>query len=80
MDILNMVRGWIAALVALFLAVVPLAVVLQVLFGNAARFGTDNVVGNLVNMLDAVAAKGLVGLIALFIVIWLFRFLNIRSV
>lgn len=79
MDILNTVRGWIGALVAVFLAVIPLALVIQVVFGGVANFGTSNVVTNLVNMLEAVASKGLVGLIALFIIIYLFRFLNLRS-
>lgn len=78
MDILNTVRGWIGALVAVFLSLIPLALVLQVLFGGVANFGTANVVQNLVKMLNDVATNGLVGLIALFIVVWLFNFLNLR--
>lgn len=76
MDILNTVRGWIGALVAVALTLVPLALVLQVLFGPIPGIG--NVVANLMTIVKDVASNGLFGLISIFIIIWLFSFLNLR--
>lgn len=77
MDILHMVRGWVGGAVAVLLTLIPFMLVIQILFGNTPGIG--NVVGNLMGLIDQVASKGLFGLIAIFIIIWLFRFLNMRS-
>lgn len=77
MDILHTVRGWVGGAVAVILTLIPFMLVIQVLFGQTPGIG--NVVGNLMDIINTVASKGLFGLIALFIIIWLFRFLNLRS-
>ncbi len=70
MDILDQIRRWIAQLTIVALALVPLAIVLQVLFGKEVPFVPD-AVGNLVGLINSFD-QGFIGLIALAIVIWLF--------
>ena len=48
-----------------------LAIVVQVLFGSN-QFLSSNVVGNLIDIIQSLGNNGLVGLIALAIILWLF--------
>ena len=69
--LMDKVRTVIGQIVDIGLALVAVAIVAQVLFGaNLPFFG--GVVGNLVGIVKDLGANGLVGLIALGIIIWLF--------
>ena len=71
MTSLDKIKGWLAEIVELGLLLVALGVVLQILMGpNIAFIG--NVVGNLMVMIKALGEGGLVGLIAIAIILWLF--------
>jgi hypothetical protein len=71
MDFLNTVKGWIGALTEIGLMLIALAIVAALLVGaNLPFFG--GVVGNLTNLVKDLGANGLVGLIVLGFIIWLF--------
>jgi len=55
------------------IALLALAVVVQVLFGPGAEFFPVNVVGNIVSLTAALGAQGLVGLVAIYVLALLFN-------
>ena len=72
MSMLNQVRTWIGSLTDIGLSLIGLGIVLGILIGNKLPFVGD-VVGNLTALITTLGAAGLVGLIALGIIIWLLR-------
>ena len=71
MNFLDSLTKWINQLTKIVVVLIPLAITIQVLFGaQVAFFGS--VVKNLIDLLNAFGAQGLIALIALGIVIWLF--------
>jgi hypothetical protein len=71
MDFLNTVKGWIGALTEIGLMLIALAIVAALLVGaNLPSF--SGVVGNITNLVKDLGANGLVGLIVLGFIIWLF--------
>jgi len=78
-DWTSRVGGWIKGITAISLTLVTLGIVWQVLFGNSIPFiGGENgdIVGNITEIVAGLGAAGLVGLITVGIVIWLFRHNN----
>ncbi|MDP7601670.1 MAG: hypothetical protein QF605_09795, partial [Rhodospirillales bacterium] len=69
---LNQVRAWINLLTDIGLSLIGLGIVLGVLIGNKLPFVGD-VVGNLTALISNLGSAGLVGLIALGVIIWLLR-------
>jgi hypothetical protein len=69
---LNQVRTWIGSLTDIGLSLIGLGIVLGILIGNKLPFVGD-VVGNLTALITTLGGAGLVGLIALGIIIWLLR-------
>ena len=65
------VKIWIGQITELGLLLVALAIVLQILVGDNLVF-FDNVVGNLIALINQLGDNGLVGLIAIAIILWLF--------
>lgn len=72
-DWLDKLRGWIGQIVGIGLILIPLALVLQVLFGRGVPFLGVDVVDNLMGIIGQLGGAGLVGLIALAILLYLFR-------
>lgn len=70
--LLDKVKRFLAQVTELGLLLVALAIVAQILFGNAVPFIGGDVIGNLVNLIQALGDNGLVGLIAVSIILWLF--------
>jgi len=71
MDALQTIKKWIGGLTDIGLMLLALAIVLALLIGpNLPFFG--NVVGNIMALIKALGDGGLIGLIALGIIIWLF--------
>lgn len=68
---MDKVRTVIGQLVDIGLALIAVAVVATVLFGSTLPF-FGGVVGNLIGIVDSLGKNGLVGLIALGIILWLF--------
>jgi hypothetical protein len=71
MPFLDKVKGWLAEIVEVGLLLVALGIVLQVLLGSKMMFLGD-VVGNLTGLIAQLGQNGLVGLIAIAIILWLF--------
>ena len=70
-DILDTAKKWLVQITEIILLLVALAIVLQVLVGGTLPFFGD-VVGNLVALIKALGDNGVVGLIAVAIILWLF--------
>ncbi|MBM3503256.1 MAG: hypothetical protein FJX65_05220 [Alphaproteobacteria bacterium] len=70
---LETVRGWIGQLITIMIALIPLALVLQVLFGLNTPFLGGAIVKNLLTLITELGGAGLVGLIGLVIIIYLFN-------
>jgi ABC-type enterochelin transport system permease subunit len=71
MKMIESIKSWIGALTDVGLMLLALAIVAALLVGgNLPFFGT--VVGNIVALIKDLGANGLVGLIALGIIVWLF--------
>lgn len=70
--ILDSVKRWLIQLTELGLLLVALFVVLQILFGPTLDFLVGDVVANLLALIKALGESGLVGLIAIAIILWLF--------
>lgn len=69
---LETLKKWTGAITELGLLLIALAIVVTILFGQNIPFFPSNVVGNLIELIQALGNSGLVGLIALAIIIWLF--------
>lgn len=71
MEALNSVKHWIGALTEVGLMLLALAIVCALLVGaNLPFFGS--VVGNIMALVKDLGSNGLVGLIALGVILWLF--------
>ena len=71
MKVIENIKSWIGALTDLGLMLLALAIVAALLVGgNLPFFGA--VVGNIVALIKDLGANGLVGLIALGVIVWLF--------
>ena len=71
MDTVNSVVDIINGITRIVVALLPLGIVLGVLFGSSVDM-FNGVITNLINIIKMFATEGLIGLIALAIVIWLF--------
>ncbi len=71
MDALHTVKNWIGALTEVLLMLLALGIAAALLAGPNVPF-IGNVVGNIVNIVKELGSQGLVGLIALGLILWLF--------
>ena len=71
MDAISKVKAWIGAITDVGIMLLGLAIVATVLVGGALPF-FGGVVGNLVALVKDLGSNGLVGLIVLGIIIWVF--------
>jgi len=72
MEVFDKAKAWIVRITELGLLIVALSIVLQMLFGtNVAFFG--DVVGNLIKLITALGNNGVVGLVAIAIILYLFN-------
>ncbi len=72
MNALDTVKSWLRQLTEVGLILVALGIVLQLLFGSTVSFVTGDIVANLIALIKALGDNGVVGLIALAIIVWLF--------
>jgi hypothetical protein len=70
-EIIAMVKGWIDDMVHLLGSFVAVGVMSEVLFGNGV-FGV-NVIGNLTAIIEKFGQSGFAGLVALLLLVGLFR-------
>ena len=70
-NVIDSIKKWIGQVTELGMLLVALAIVRQILIGdNLAFFG--DVVGNLTALIASLGDNGLVGLVAIAIILWLF--------
>jgi hypothetical protein len=73
MRVLEEVRKWLGEITEIALLLIALGIAAQILFGDAASFFGSSIVANLTSLLKVLGDNGLVGLIALGIILFLFR-------
>jgi len=71
MDLMNTLKGWIGGLTEIGLMLIALAIVAALLVGPQLPF-FGNVTANIVALVKDLGANGLIGLIALGFILWLF--------
>lgn len=71
MNGLQSVKSWVGSLTEVALMLLALGIALALLAGPQVPF-LGNVVGNIVAMVNELGKNGIVGLIALGIILWLF--------
>ncbi len=65
-------KGWLSQIVELGLLLIALGIVLQILFGRAVSFIPGDAVGKHSGVVKPMGDNGLVGLIAIGVIVWLF--------
>ena len=68
---LQLAGTWIAELTDISVAMLALAVVLQVLFGSVVPFFPVDAIGNIVDVTAQLGSEGLIGLIAVWVLMTL---------
>ncbi|MEL0106804.1 MAG: hypothetical protein VW802_07655 [Rhodospirillaceae bacterium] len=71
-DFFGIAKRTLVQLTEIGLLLVALGIVLQLLFGANVGFITSDIVANLIALIKALGSNGVVGLIALAIILWLF--------
>jgi len=75
MQFLEQLKRWLGEIIEVFLLLIAIGIAVQILFGSAGSavpfFG--GIVTNLTTLLKSLGDTGLVGLIALGIIVYLFR-------
>ena len=71
MDLMQTLKGWIGALTEIGLMLIALAIVAALLVGPQLPF-FGNVTANLIGLVKDLGANGLIGLIVLGFILWLF--------
>jgi len=72
MHFLEEAKRWIGEITEIFLLLIALGVAVEILFGKAVPF-FGGIVANLTGILNTLGENGLVGLIALGIILYLFQ-------
>ncbi len=74
MRFLEEAKRWIGEITEIFLLLIALGITIEILFGEAVPFfgGETGIVANITALLDTLGKNGLVGLIALAIIFFLF--------
>ena len=73
MDIMQRAGAWVIGLTHISVMLLTLGIVWQVLFGNAIPFIGGDVFGNILGVVNTLGGAGLAGIIALAVIVWLFR-------
>ena len=74
MRYMEAIKKWLGELTEVALLLVALGIVIQILFGGSEQVPfVGAITTNLMNIISSLGDKGLVGLIALAVIIYLFR-------
>ena len=69
---LNTVKTWLGQIIEVGLLLIAIGILLQILFGRMVGFITGDIVGNLIALIQQLGDGGLVGLIAMSVILFLF--------
>jgi len=72
MHFLQELKRWLGEITEIALLLIALGIVFEILFGTGVAFFGGTVVANLTALISTLGQNGLVGLIALSIILWLF--------
>ena len=67
------VKSWIGGLTTVSISLLGLAIVLQVLFGDSVVFVPVDVIGSISGIVTSLGSSGLVGLITVGVLYWIFK-------
>ena len=70
--LMDNIIGWIRKLTEAGVAVIALAVVVQIIFGDEAAFLPGDILGSLIGVISALGGANLVGLVAAFLIYKIF--------
>ena len=70
--LMDNIIGWIRKLTEAGVAVIALAVVVQIIFGADAAFLPGDILGSLIEIVSALGGANLVGLVAAFLIYKIF--------
>jgi len=70
--LMDNVIGWVRKLTEAGVAVIALAVVVQIIFGADAAFLPGDILGNLTGIISSLGGANLVGLVAAFLIYKIF--------
>ncbi len=73
---LNQAKSFLREVIDLGLLLIAVAVIAQIIFGQVVPFLGGDIVGNIINIIQQLGDGGLVGLIAVGIILWV---INKRS-
>jgi len=73
MKMLSAAKDWLKEILDLGIVVIAVAVILQLIFGAAVPFVGGDVVANVIELVNALGSQGLVGLVALGVLVWSFN-------
>ena len=71
MNFLQEIKKWLVEVTEIFLLLIALGITVEILFGQTVPF-TSGIVTNLTSLISTLGENGLVGLIALGIILYLF--------
>ena len=72
-NVISTIRSWIAGISTVAISLLGLAIILQVLFGPNVVFVPVDVIGNIQNLVASLGSSGLVGLITVGVIYWIFK-------
>ncbi len=72
MNFLDQMKRWLGEITEIALLLVALGIVIEILFGDAVPF-FGGIVGNITGLLSTLGENGLIGLVALGIILFLFH-------
>ena len=70
---INDISKWIKTITEAGIALLGLAIIVQVLFGNAVPFVGGDVIGSIASIITSLGAQGLVGLVVIAVVYAIFN-------
>ena len=73
MSMLDTVKNWLKQIAELGLTLIAAAAVLEIIFGSAVPFIGVSILGNITALSAQLGEQGLVGIIALAVIIWLYN-------
>ena len=71
MDAMKTVKGWVREFIDVAILFIAVGVVAQIIFGSEVPF-FSGITNNLMDFITSLGSNGVVGLIALFVIVWVF--------
>ena len=73
MGMIDTVKNWLRQIAEVGLTLIAAAAVLEIIFGSAVPFIGVSILGNITALSAQLGEQGLVGIIALAVIIWLYN-------